>query len=113
MMDPQFISNLENVTKLCTALTVIITLINALIIAAHKLNAPDERRDERIADLEERVGKVEDRQIESENRIKESESSQKIMMQSLLALMRHAIDGNNTESLKKAAKDMDDYLINK
>ena len=53
-------------------------------------------------------------QLDNDNkRIKNLEESQIIMMQTLLALTRHAIDGNNIEGLKRCTDDLQNYLIHR
>ena len=79
-------------------------------------------------DLEDRVEKIE-KQIEGEykllfadyemrfkrdlERINEIEKSNKLIIKSLLALMRHAENGNNIDKLKEASAEIQDYMVNK
>ena len=44
-------------------------------------------------------------------RLKELEEGNKVVMQSLLAIMSHLIDGNHTEELKKSKEMVQEYLI--
>lgn len=65
---------------------------------------PDKTRDEML--------KEHDRKLNNDHkRLTELEESNKILMQSMLALMSHAIDGNHTEELKQARDDLQAYLI--
>ena len=77
----------------------------AVIYAIYKkAKQPDTERDETL----ERHSKL----LDNDNkRLKELEDSNKIIMQSMLALMSHAIDGNHTEDLKQARDDLQKYLI--
>lgn len=69
-----------------------------------KVKQPDTERDETLAKHSEL--------LDNDNRrLKELEDSNKIIMQSMLALMSHAIDGNHTEDLKQARDDLQKYLI--
>ena len=69
-----------------------------------KAKQPDTERDETLAKHSEL--------LDNDNRrLKELEDSNKIIMQSMLALMSHAIDGNHTEDLKQARDDLQKYLI--
>ena len=43
--------------------------------------------------------------------IERIEEGNKITQQALLALLNHAIDGNDIAEVKKASKDLTDYLI--
>ena len=50
--------------------------------------------------------------LDNDNRrLKELEESNNIIMQSMLAIMSHAIDGNHVEDLEKARNDLQQYLI--
>lgn len=69
-----------------------------------KAKQPDTERDETLAKHSEL--------LDNDNRrLKELEDSNKIIMQSMLALMSHAIDGNHTKDLEKARDDLQKYLI--
>lgn len=46
-------------------------------------------------------------------RLDEIENSNKLTQKALVELMRHAVDGNNTEKLKKVAEELNDYILNK
>jgi hypothetical protein len=39
--------------------------------------------------------------------------SNKVTQRAILALLKHSIDGNNTDSLHKAEEELTDYLTNK
>lgn len=68
------------------------------------LKKPDSERDMKLKRHQEL--------LENDNkRLKELEDSNKIIMQSMLALMTHAIDGNHTDELKQARDDLQKYLI--
>ena len=46
-------------------------------------------------------------------RIEQIEEGNKVTQKALLALLNHAIDGNNTAQLKKAEEDLTQYLIDR
>jgi hypothetical protein len=48
-----------------------------------------------------------------DNRFKSIERSNKITQGALLALLKHALNGNDVNSLKDAEKALEDYLIDK
>lgn len=76
----------------------------AVIAIIKALRKPDTERDEKL--------KRHDEMLDNDNkRLRELEESNKIIMQSMLALMSHAIDGNHTEDLKQARDDLQSYLI--
>lgn len=94
------------VQLLCTG---IITIggAGAIIASVYRWSKnPDKERDEKLK----KHGEL----LDNDNkRLKELEESNKIIMQSMLALMSHAIDGNHTEQLKKAKDELQNYLITK
>ena len=105
----------------------IVTLSGAGAIVAtviHKAKAPNQKQNERIAALEERAKKIEERLELGDKRFevdakkmddleRTMKTSNKIIIESLQALTAHALDGNNTEQLRRAVKSLNDYLIDK
>jgi hypothetical protein len=105
----------------------VITLSGAGAVLAsiiHKIRAPNKKQDERIAALEEKCGKIEERLVLGNKRFESDaekmyaleqtmKATNKIIIESLQALTAHAIDGNNTEQLKKAEQTLNNYLIEK
>lgn len=52
--------------------------------------------------------------LDSDNRrLKEIESSNKMMLQTLLAMINHNITGNGIDSMKKIRDELQEYLIKK
>lgn len=116
----------------------VITLSGAGAVLAsivHKIRAPNRKQNERLDALEnsvretneklsDEIGKINSR-LEFGNRRFESDAEKmcaleqtmkatnKIIIESLQALTAHAIDGNNTEQLKKAEQTLNNYLIEK
>ena len=112
-MDPHILDAIEVTIKICTAITLITSIANIIATLVSRAKAPEIRQNERIAELEARITKMEERTAEIEDRSDQHDGANKIVLQSLLALMRHAIDGNNIETLKKAEHDLDNYLVQK
>lgn len=109
-----------------------VSLILALILSAFnlwdKIDAKKKALKEPTKLLEARIGNCEtllnvelkqrlmtydehfDRDL---RRIEVLEEGNKITQRALLALMSHAIDGNDVEALRKARNDLNEYLINR
>lgn len=67
---------------------------------------PDTERDETLRKHTE--------QLDNDNkRLKELEEGNKVLMQAMLALMSHELDGNHTAQLEQAKKDIEQYLISR
>ena len=95
----------------------VITLIFKLV---NRVKAPEIKQNERIKAVEDRLKAVEDQNkvftqyfINDDKRFKAIERSNKITQSALLALLKHSINGNDTESLKKAEKSLEEFLIEK
>ena len=78
--------------------------LNSLVSIIKWWRQPDKTRDEMLQEHEKKLDN-------DHKRLQELEESNKIMMQSMLALMSHAIDGNHIEDLRQARDDLQKYLI--
>ena len=109
----QLIAIASAIIVLSTACGVIVNLIN-------KAREPEKKQNDRIKALEDRADKF-DGIIEKfreyfdndDKRLKAIDEGNKITQQGLLALLKHALNGNDTEALKVAEKNLEEYLINK
>lgn len=80
---------------------------------------PTKLLEQRIINLEsitsteykERFKNYDDHFAKDLQRIEKIEEGNKITQQALLALLNHAIDGNDIEEIKNASKDLTNYLI--
>lgn len=95
----------------------VITLIFKLV---NRVRAPEIKQNERIKSVEDRLKAVEEQNkiftqyfINDDKRFKAIERSNKITQSALLALLKHSINGNDTDSLKKAEKSLEEFLIEK
>ena len=102
------------------AIITISTAIGVLINLITKLREPERKQDDRIKALEDRADKhdviLEKFQGYLDNddkRLKAIDEGNKITQQGLLALLKHALNGNDTDALKIAEKNLEEYLINK
>lgn len=65
-------------------------------------------------DLEKRVAELERKILESyDKRIEDIEKGNKVTQRAILALLEHAIDGNNKNQLIKAKDNLNDYLTDR
>ena len=92
----------------------IITLggAGAIFVALYRwAKKPDINRDEKIKGHDEKLDNDNRRLNDLERKQAETEEALQVLMKSMLALMNHSIDGNNTEELKNARDNMHEYLI--
>ena len=89
------------------------TLIGLLYALTVFLEKPNTSQNERIAALEAWQKDVDRRLEKGDGQFTDVKDANKVTQEALLALLSHAIDGNNTEELKQAKKNLNDYLIKK
>ena len=89
------------------------TLIGLLYALLKFAGSPNETQNERLAKLEAWQKVVDERLEKGDDNFNQNREANRVTQEALLALLSHAIDGNNTEELKQAKKNLNDYLIKK
>lgn len=89
---------------ICGAITTLGGVIN-LFLNWHKQSRIT-RHDEELKDHETRIRDLEEK-------TKDQDGFIKVLCNSILALVSHEINGNSTEKLKDAQKELQDFLINR
>ena len=108
------------VLGICGAIVTISAAIGVIAKALDKARAPEKEQNDRLDAHEKRLNALDDIIVKfreyfdnDDRRFKEIEKSNKITQSALLALLKHSINGNDTESLKEARKNLEEYLIEK
>lgn len=104
------------VDLITTILTFIMLISNFILMIAmwvDKAKTPERSQNNRLERLEDRVDELYNLHNKDKDRIKELERSNVVTQEALLALLSHAIDGNNTVALTKAKDSLKDYLTHK
>lgn len=108
------------ITAIGGAIVTIGGVVALIVKLVKKVRAPEVKQDERITALENKQKEFEDiiatfRQYftNDDNRFKAIEKSNKITQGALLALLKHALNGNDVGSLQDAEKQLEAYLIDK
>ena len=108
------------ILSVCAAIVTISAAIGVITKALDKARAPEKEQNERLDAHEKRLNALDDIIVKfreyfdnDDRRFKEIEKSNKITQSALLALLKHSINGNDTESLKEAEKSLEEYLIEK
>lgn len=97
----------------CGAIISVAGATTIIVRAFQKAKEPEKQQDERISALEEKVEKH-DKLFNNDNkRLIELEKGNRVTQQALLALLSHAINGNNDAELKEAKVKLENYLIGK
>ena len=104
----------------CSALITIAAAVSIIISAVKKLKEPENVQNKKISDMEDKMKHLEDRlkkheeYFNNENkRLLAIEEGNRVTQKALLALMSHAINGNDADKLKEAENSLREYLINK
>ena len=102
----------------CVAITTVAGAITVISGWISKAKNPDKERDAEIAALKTRMDGFElkfqqvDARLDTGNRKFDAlDDGSHVMQRALLALLSHAIDGNNEEEMKTARSDLNRYLI--
>lgn len=108
-MNPAEVS--DTITTIMTTAILLSNFVLMLLMWIDKAKQPNRTQDERIAQLEGQIENFQTYFSNDDKRIKAIEKGNKITQQALLALMSHAINGNDVDKLKAAKSALEDYLI--
>ena len=101
------------VIAICVAITTVSAAVAVIVKAYQLLKKPEKTQDERITHLETEVKEMR-QYIDNDNkRLKALEEGNRVTQQAILALLSHAINGNDIDSLKDAKTKLENYLISK
>lgn len=98
---------------ICAAVVTVSGAIGAIVKLIRWLKRPEVRQDENIGKLTSRMDTVENKLSKDKERLEDLETGLKYTLESLLALLSHALDGNDIDGMKKAKKHLNEYLIQK
>lgn len=107
---------MESVSQVITALQLIIssatviTLIYGLIKFA---GTPNRSQNKRLDELEEWRKTVDRRLSTGDDHFREIDNGNRVTQKAILALMKHAINGNDVDSLRDAEEKLEEYLVEK
>lgn len=108
------------ILAICGAIITISAAIGVIARAIDKAKTPETIQNQRLDTIDRRLDEV-DKTLATfreyftndDNRFKAIERSNKITQSALLALLKHSLNGNDTESLKEAERSLEEYLIDK
>ena len=104
------VSAAATILQLIISGATVATLIYAFLKFA---GTPNRSQNKRLEDLETWKKEVDRRLSTGDDHFQEIDNGNRITQKALLALMKHAINGNDINSLKEAEKDLEDYLVKK
>lgn len=104
----------------CAAIVTISAAIGVIAKAIDKAKQPEAKQNARLEAIEKRLDDIDKTLTKhgefltnDDNRFKAIEKSNKITQSSLLALLKHALNGNDINSLRDAEKNLEEYLLEK
>lgn len=106
---PNFMNTILAIFQLIISFGTVCTLLVAFVKFTQK---PQQTQDERISVLEKKVVALEEKASDTYKHIQNIDEGNRIMQQALLAMLGHAINGEDVEELRKARQSLYDYLTN-
>lgn len=97
----------------CGCITAVAAAIGVIAVCVKKAKSPNQKQNERLDKLEERLDKHDELLNKDHQRFQNIENGNKVTQRALLALLRHGIDGNDIDSMRKAENELQQYLIEK
>lgn len=108
------------ITSICGVVISVGAVIALLVKVYDKIKAPEKAQDKRLELIEIKLDahdkileKYQEFFTNDDNRFKSIERSNKVTQNALLALLKHALNGNDIDALKDAEKSLEAYLIEK
>lgn len=108
------------ITAVCGAVVSIGAAVAIFVKIYDKIKAPEKAQDKRLELIEIKLDnhekileKYQEFFTNDDNRFKSIERSNKVTQNALLALLKHALNGNDVDALKEAEKGLEAYLIEK
>lgn len=110
-MDTMIAFTPAQVVAFCSAIVVISGAVHVLINLTSKMTAPNKLQNARLDAIEGKIDKHEELLKRDLLRFENVDEANRVTQRAILALLSHGIDGNNTDELKQAKKELQEYLI--
>jgi predicted negative regulator of RcsB-dependent stress response len=111
---------LQGFLYLCGALITVSSVLTVLMRFFDWKNRPNQRQNERLDAAEKRLDGIDKKfqQYDSffltdKERLDDIDKANKVTQRAILALLSHAINGNDVDSLHRAKHELEDYLTQK
>jgi predicted negative regulator of RcsB-dependent stress response len=98
---------------ICGAIVSLSAAIAVVIKIVQKAKEPEKSQNDRLEIIEKKVAKFEQFFDNDNKRLNELEKGNRVTQQALLALLSHALNGNDVDSLKEAKQRLEHHLISK
>ena len=122
LFTPQDIVNA--IMAICGAIPAVAAATAVIVKIVTSLKRPNKIQDQKIATLEKSVADINERITKDEEKyaskfddtmdhIEAAEEANAVTQRALLALLSHAINGNDVDNLRKAKTELEEYLTHK
>ena len=113
MGDTAITFTLSDVLWICGAICTIAAAAAVFYKAIVKAQEPEHVQNQRLDALEKTVGEFKTYFDRDKKRLDSLDEGNRVTQQALLALMSHAINGNDIDRLSRARDDLEKYLVSK
>lgn len=104
---------LADIIKICSAIITIEAVITIFKKTYRAAKAPEKDLAKRLEKIEKQIETYDVYFANDKIRFLELEEGNRITQKGMLALLKHAKNGDDITSIDKAEKDLEEYLINK
>lgn len=111
---------LQGFLYLCGALITVSSVLTVLMRFFDWKNRPNQRQNERLDAAEKRLDGIDKKFqqydtffLTDKERLDDIDKANKVTQRAILALLSHAINGNDVDSLHRAKHELEDYLTQK
>ena len=98
---------------ICGGALVLINFGNAVVNLFKSAKSPTTTLENRVTEIERKMSRYDDMFGRDKARLDSFDDSNRIILKSLLAIIKHDLDGNNVEALKQAQDDLQNYMLSK
>jgi hypothetical protein len=113
MADATVTFTLADVLWICGAICTIAAAITVIVKMVARATEPENVQNSRLDVLEAQVKEFAEYLDRDNRRLNTLDEGNRVTQRALLALMSHAINGNDTDKLTRAKDDLEEYLIKK
>lgn len=113
MGDATITFSVSDIVWICGAICTMSAALAVICSVLKKAKEPENIQNGRLDQLEAQVKKFAEYLDRDNKRLNAVDEGNRITQRALLALMSHAINGNDIDELIKAKKSLQDYLIDK
>ena len=105
--------SLGDVVTICSAILTIAGVITIFVKLYKTATQPEKDLAKRVERLERKTDDYDEYFKRDDTRFNDLEEGNRITQKGMLALLKHTKNGNDLESIDKAERDLEEYLINK